>query len=56
MAYFRNTHKELRICRSKFAPFTMPADFKGTFRTIEWGLYTVLAYKEQLTIFLSFSL
>ncbi len=32
LAYFRNTHKGLRICRSKFAPLTMPADFKGTYR------------------------
>ncbi len=51
LAYFRNTHKELRICRSKFAPYIMPADFKGTFRN-NW-MRPFILYKEQLTIFLS---
>ncbi len=41
MAYFRTTHKEIRIRLNKFALLTIPGDFKGTvlyIKKIEWGI------------------
>jgi hypothetical protein len=53
LAYFRTTHKEIRIGLNKFALLTIPGDFKGTvlyIKKIECGI--IYALKEQLANFI----
>jgi hypothetical protein len=39
LAYFRTTHKEIRILKNKFALLTKPGDFTGTvYKKPEWAI------------------